>query len=283
MFTCGPPRPRGWPFFFFPIFPPRKRRTSYRSRTHSATLGNHPKRSQNRHAAQRRPQESNSRAATKIVSQSSRPGPERSPLRPFMKPVDLARVEPLVPVCRKTSVVPWSTAGNSHRAAATVPPPHQSVTARRGPGIRDPWADSAYLPGRTQTMAILTASWPVSSSPSRFLTQRRNSFSAALRLPFGNEPVPTPPEQPVRWASFPRYGLRKKRVHTAAGGRPDACQNGPHQTRVPSCDTLFSFPIPYCTIFFKPEKRVGGLSHGKIGKTALTAQFSQRFSRPSFR
>ena len=128
---------------------------------------------------------------------------ENSHLRPKTAFARLSRgIRPLL-VCPETLTRSWSTAGNSGREASANPP--ENLPSGGRPRDSRSWAESAYLRGRTQTMAILTLSRAVSSfgSPIRRLMQK---FFTTPRLGLGpgqrGRQVPRPPSYTLFYRSL---------------------------------------------------------------------------------
>ncbi len=134
-------------------------------------------RSQNRHPASStgsRHQEVNSRLATKIVLQPSKPLSESTRKILDVRPKKRRSVASLGVFDRSRSVrkngPKGSTAGNSGREASAVFPQETSLLGGRPRGARSR-AFGTYLRGRTQTTGILAISDSVSSFESLFRRQ----------------------------------------------------------------------------------------------------------------
>jgi hypothetical protein len=125
----GPPRPRRRPFFFFPISHQESGRFPDRRALQRRDAREDPKRSQNRRAEHRPPQEANSRTATKTMSHSSRPRPERSSPRPLGNPLTLPGLSPWLRSAERLSSYPGQQQ-ETHFEQPHLPWPHQSVAAR---------------------------------------------------------------------------------------------------------------------------------------------------------
>lgn len=99
--------------------------------------GKDPKRSQNRRAETRPPQEANSRTATKTASHSSRPRPERSSPRPLGNPLTLPGLSPWLRSAERLSSYPGQQQ-ETHFEQPRLSPPQPSVATRTRSGDPGP-------------------------------------------------------------------------------------------------------------------------------------------------